>query len=256
MKLKIALIEYDICWENPMGNFKYLDSLIPYLSDCSVVLLPEMYSTGFSMNVNKVAEDSLGESYQFLVYLSQKTGAAVTASIPTIGDNGYYNRLYFVNPKGEFHTYDKRHLFSYGRENEFYQCGKERKIINYENWRIMPQICYDLRFPVFTRNRDEYEILYYVANWPKSRIYMWDSLLKARAIENQSYVIGVNRIGVDGNGLEYNGCSMVYNALGEKIEPEKPHPSVLRYELDFSGLRNIRDKFPFLRDLDKFDIEF
>ncbi|CAI9429520.1 amidohydrolase [Candidatus Ornithobacterium hominis] len=254
--LNINLLQYDISWENPAKNFQQIQALESYFSDSDIIFLPEMFSTGFSMNVEKIAEKTFGESFQFLQKLAKKHHALVVGSIPVEEKGSFYNRMYWVEPNETFQIYDKRHLFSFAGEDKFYSAGKSRKIFSYQNWSFLPQICYDLRFPVFARNKNDYEVLFYIANWPKSRINAWNQLLKARAIENQCFVVGVNRTGIDGNGIAYNGKSQVINPLGEKIEPLQPHECVLQFSLDFLSLKKIREKFPFLKDADEFHLKF
>lgn len=253
-KLKISLVQYNIAWENPAKNFQQIESLGNYFSDSDIIFLPEMFSTGFSMNL-KIAEKPFGKSFKFLQALAKKHQSIAVGSIPVQEEELFFNRMYWVEPNGTFRAYNKRHLFSYAKEDKFYTAGRSRKIFTYKNWNFLPQICYDLRFPVFARNRKDYDVLFYIASWPKSRINAWNQLLKARAIENQCFVIGVNRTGTDGNAIVYNGQSQAIDALGQKIEAQQSHESVLQFNLDFLSLKKIREEFPFSEDADGFDLK-
>lgn len=251
--LKLALVEFDIVWENPKENFEILNEKLNGV-EADIFFLPEMFSTGFTMNPEELAEPFCGESFQFLQQKSIEKNAVFVASIPTKIGAKYYNRLYWVEPNETFTYYDKRHLFSFVGEEKHYTAGEERKIISYKDWQLMPQVCFDLRFPVWARNDIGYDILFYVANWPEVRSYPWTQLLKARAIENQAYVVGVNRIGLDGNGINHSGDSMVYDALGQEVPFEEVN-GVLIFEINKSALQEVRNKFKFLQDRDEFLIK-
>jgi omega-amidase len=255
--LNIALIQANLLWENTQGNLNYFDTKIARISsDIDVVILPEMFSTGFSMNPENASETMEGISVTWMKETAIKKQLAVVGSLIIKEGDTYYNRLIFAHPNGEIHTYDKRHLFTYGGEDKVYSSGSERLIVDYKGWKICPMICYDLRFPVWSRNSDEYDILIYVANWPKPRISAWDTLLKARAIENMCYTIGVNRVGVDGNNLEYIGHSQAVDMLGEEMTPNSIEgEAVLEVHLDKSKLTENRNRFRFLNDKDSFSIE-
>ena len=251
--IKIALIQYDIYWEDPESNFNFLKNLIENV-EADIFLLPEMFSTGFTMNPQKLAESFCGKSFQFLQSCAIAKNAVFSASIPTRIGSKFFNRLYWVEPNETFTFYDKRHLFSLANEEKYYNSGNERKIVEYKGWKLMPLICYDLRFPVWSRNDLGYDIVFYVANWPQIREYPWEQLLKARAIENMSYCIGVNRIGMDVNGINHSGKSMIYSPLGEAMEYESFHENVMIFNLSKSELNNARQKFGFLEDRDRFEV--
>ncbi|MXV37736.1 nitrilase family protein [Flavobacteriaceae bacterium Ap0902] len=250
--LTLALVELDIAWENPAQNFETLNQKIEGVG-ADIFFLPEMYSTGFTMNPEKIAEPEFGPSFKFLQEKAIEKNAVFVASIPTKSAGKYYNRLSWVEPNETFVQYDKRHLFTLVGEEKHYTAGRERKTIAYKNWKFMPQVCYDLRFPVWARNDMAYDLIFYVANWPEVRSYPWTQLLKARAIENQAYVVGVNRIGKDGNGIPHAGDSMVYDPLGKEV-PHKEQNGILVFEVEKEILHKIRNKFKFLQDQDQFNI--
>jgi omega-amidase len=255
--LNIALIQANLLWENTQGNLNYFDKKIESISsDIDVVVLPEMFSTGFSMNPTSLFETMDGVSISWMQKTALKRQLAVVGSLIIKESDTYYNRLIFILPNGEIHTYDKRHLFTYGGEDKVYSSGNKRLTVEYKGWRICPMICYDLRFPVWSRNSDEYDILIFIANWPKPRISAWDTLLKARAIENMCYTIGVNRVGVDGNNLEYIGHSQAIDMLGEEmIHIDNENETVFEVHLDKNKLNESRNRFGFLNDKDSFSIE-
>lgn len=222
------------------------------MEDVDLIVLPEMFSSGFTMNPKAVAETMDGETVGWLQHLAQAKACAITGSLVIEEDGKYYNRLVFVYPNGELKTYDKRHLFTLAGEDKVYTAGKEKLIIDYKGFRICPLICYDLRFPVFARNVEDYDVLLYVANWPKPRINAWDILLKARAVENMSYAIGVNRIGMDENELEYVGHSQAVDFLGNYLLEPQETDGVFIVELDKEKLLETRSKLAFLEDKDQF----
>lgn len=251
--LRIALLEYDIVWENPAKNFEKIDELLKDVK-ADIFLLPEMFSTGFTMNPEKNAEPIFGKSFKYLQQKAIDHRAAFCASVPTKSDGQYFNRLYWVEPNETFVIYDKRHLFSLVGEEKHYTAGLERKVIDYKGWRLMPQICYDLRFPVWARNDLNYDVIFYLANWPERRKIAWLSLLQARSIENMSYCIGVNRIGDDAQNIYHSGDSNVFDAQGNKLESLSESKEVLIYELKKKDLLATREKFKFLNDKDDFKI--
>jgi predicted amidohydrolase len=255
--LNIALVQADMVWENIQENLNYFDKRIDVISsNVDLVILPEMFSTGFSMNPEKLSETMEGISVSWMKETAIKQRIAIVGSLIIKESENYYNRLIFALPNGEVHTYDKRHLFTYGGEDKVYESGSERLIVEYKGWKICPMICYDLRFPVWLRNKDDYDVLIFVANWPKPRISAWDTLLKARAIENMSYTIGVNRVGADGNNLDYNGHSQVIDMLGnELIHIDNEKESVFEVSIDKNKLIESRNRFRFLNDKDSFSIE-
>ena len=252
--LRIALLEYDIAWENPALNFDKINALLTGI-DADIFFLPEMFSTGFTMDPEKNAEPIFGLSFQFLQKKSMEKKAVFCASIPTKADGQYFNRLYWVEPNETFVIYDKRHLFTLVGEEKHYTPGKERKVIDYKGWKLMPQVCYDLRFPVWSRNDRNYDVVFYVANWPERRKTAWLSLLQARAIENMAYCIGVNRVGEDNQGIYHSGDSRVFDPLGEALSNLSTKDEVLIFELHKEGIIQTRDRFQFLNDRDKFKVK-
>jgi predicted amidohydrolase len=255
MKLKIALIQSSLTWENPTENRSHLAQKITgFMEDVDLIVLPEMFSSGFTMNPKSVAETMQGETMGWLQHLAQAKNCAITGSLVIAENGNYYNRLVFVFPNGEIKTYDKRHLFTLAGEDKVYTAGTEKIIIDYKGFKICPLICYDLRFPVFARNVEDYDLLLYVANWPKPRINAWDILLKARAVENMSYAIGVNRIGLDENQLEYVGHTQAVDFLGNYLLEPQETDGVFIIELDKEKLLETRSKLGFLKDRDFFTV--
>lgn len=231
-----------------------------------IVVLPEMFSTGFSMNPEKLAEKMDGETVAWMKRVAVQKKITLTGSVIIEEDRNYYNRLIWMLPNGESGIYDKRHCFGYAKEDQFYTAGSKRLIASVKGWKINLQICYDLRFPVWARQNSsvaeqsngdspEYDLVVYVANWPEKRIHAWKTLLQARAIENQSYVVGVNRVGEDGNGIQYSGESMVVDPLGEVLYTKKNEEDIFTISLEKDHLNEIREKFPFLKDADSFQID-
>lgn len=253
--MKIALIQTTLIWENPTENRSQLAQKITgFMEDVDLIVLPEMFSSGFTMNPKTVAETMQGETITWLQHLAKAKNCAIIGSLVIEENGNFYNRLVFVFSNGDIQHYDKRHLFTLAGENKVYTAGKEKLIVEYKGFKICPQICYDLRFPVFSRNVEEYDILLYVANWPNPRINAWDILLKARAVENMCYTIGVNRIGIDTNNNEYTGHSQVVDFLGNyRIEPQESE-GVFIVEVDKKSLLETRSKLPFLDDKDSFEI--
>lgn len=248
--LKISGINLDISWKDKDANYHTIQKAAQYIST-DILLLPEMFATGFYMKPNEIADES-EETLRWMKSLAHERQTAVCGSVAVKENDIFYNRMYFVEPNGTFYSYDKRHLFSYSGEDKTYTPGKEKVIVHYKGWRILLQVCYDLRFPVFTRNNDNYDVILYVANWPKSRIDAWQTLLKARAIENQAYVFGLNRIGIDGNNLEYPESSYCYFADGTEVSSTSEN--IISAELIREKLENFREKFPFLSDRDDFSL--
>ena len=255
--LKIACLQVDIQWVNPVENLKYYaESIEKLISEVHLVILPEMFSTGFSMQPENCAETMDGLSVSWMKEIALKRNLAVMGSLVIIENNNYYNRLVFVNLRGELEYYDKRHLFTLAGEDQVYTSGNEKIIIEYLGWKIRPLICYDLRFPVWSRNNDDYDLLVYIANWPKPRIIAWDTLLRARAIENLSYVIGVNRVGSDANNLEYIGHTQIINPLGEVINSSiERQICIVETSINKTTLLEIREKLQFSNDKDSFSFD-
>lgn len=248
--LKISGINLDISWKDKDANYHTIQKAAQYIST-DILLLPEMFATGFYMKPNEIADEN-EETLRWMKSLAHERQTAVCGSVAVKENDIFYNRMYFVEPNGTFYSYDKRHLFSYSGEDKTYTPGKEKVIVHYKGWRILLQVCYDLRFPVFTRNNDNYDVILYVANWPKSRIDAWQTLLKARAIENQAYVFGLNRIGIDGNNLEYPESSYCYFADGTEVSSTSEN--IISAEFTREKLENFREKFPFLSDRDDFSL--
>lgn len=251
--LKVTLVQLDQVWENKEANIAKYDSIFENLEPTNLILLPEMFQTGFSMNVEELAENwEDSPSLKYLQNWSSKLNAAIYTSLIIRENKKYYNRGVFVEPDGKVSIYDKRKSFGLGGENLYFTAGKDESIVEYLSWKINLQICYDLRFPEISRNylieeRPKYDVLLYVANWPQKRSHHWKSLLTARAIESQSYVIGLNRSGVDKNGLSYSGDSMIVDALGT-VESCLEFESVESSSLIFDRLNEIRTNLPFLKD--------
>jgi omega-amidase len=251
--MKIALIQSSLFWEKPKENRNHFEEKINGITnEVDLIVLPEMFTSGFTMNPNAVAETMQGETIAWLKHLAKAKDAAITGSLVITENGNFYNRLVFVFPSGEIQFYDKRHLFTLAGEDEIYTAGSKKLIIEYKGWKICLLICYDLRFPVFARNVEEYDVLIYVANWPEIRIKAWDALLKARAIENMSYTIGVNRIGKDDNNFQYNGHSQVVDFLGDYVMEPIETKGAFIVELNKAEQLLARKKFNFLSDQDSF----
>lgn len=257
--LNIALLQVNLVWENKQANLDaFRQKIIAIHQPVDLVILPEMFSTGFSMNAETLAESMHGPTVQWMAEMAHLTNAVVTGSMIAVEEGKYYNRLVWMFPNGEFQTYDKRHLFSMGDEHQHYSAGVSRLTVAWKGWKICPLICYDLRFPVWSRNdvKDPYDLLIYVANWPARRSFPWKSLLVARAIENQCYVVGVNRVGPDGNNIDHSGDSVVLNMRGERIlEFTSSVESTATIALDPAELTSFRQSFPALADADRFYLE-
>ena len=254
--LRITIAQADLAWENPVKNRLDLGSMIRQINGQSdVVILPETFTTGFSMRARVLAEPMDGPTTKWLLQLSKETGIAIGGSL-LIEDNGlYYNRFVFVTPAGVIASYNKRHLFSIGGESKFFTPGSTRCTVNYLGWRIALYVCYDIRFPVWCRNINDTDLMIFTANWPASRSEVWRVLLKARAIENQVYAVGVNRVGTDGEGISYLGESQVVSPRGELlIETDQPANGLFTYEISMSKLSDFRTKVPVANDADQFMI--
>lgn len=254
--LRITTIQTQLQWENPAANRIMLDTKLESLKGSTdLVILPEMFTTGFSMNAANWAESMTGETIQWLANHARRLDAVVMGSL-IIQENGkYYNRLIWMRPDQTYDTYDKRHLFTMANEHLTYTAGTKRLITEWLGWRVCPLVCYDLRFPVWARNTEDYDLLIYTANWPTMRAYAWRTLLHARAIENQAYTVGVNRVGKDGNDFPYCGDTMIIEPAGAEIlyhktNVEEVHTATLSYE----HLQKVRKKLPFLADRDDFMI--
>jgi predicted amidohydrolase len=255
--LKVTIIQADLVWENAIQNRQDIEGKILALEEpTDLIILPEMFTTGFAMQPERLAETMNGDTVVWMLKMAKEHNSAICGSIIITENEHHYNRFLFVTPSGEIHQYNKRHLFSLAGEHERYQNDNKQVIINYKGWKICPLICYDLRFPVWSRNTLNYDVLIYVANWPKPRIDAWNTLLKARAIENMSYVVGVNRVGTDANGHEYTGNSIVLDELGAEMTPLAENTETyFTTTLSKEKLLASRTKFNFLSDQDKFEIK-
>jgi predicted amidohydrolase len=257
-ELRITIIQAALHWENAAANRKMFESLLNKISrPTDLIVLPEMFTTGFTMNAIGNAETMDGETVQWMSEWSRKKNCAVTGSIIVQENRNYFNRLVWMKPDGSYDWYDKRHLFRLSGEEKVYSSGNKKLIVEINGWKIFPLVCYDLRFPVWSRRTAEenYDVLIYVANWPERRIGAWKHLLPARAVENQSYAIGVNRIRQDGNGVDHPGESAAYDFLGEKIcHTPANEEAIETIALSKTSLENFRKQYPFTLDADRFDL--
>ncbi len=252
--LSVSLIQCQLAWERPDDNRDQLGTLLARCQKpCDLIVLPEMFTTGFSMNALANAEPPGGPTEQWLQARARELDCAITGSIAVHAEGGVYNRMLFATPEGVQH-YDKRHLFRMAGEHKRYQPGTERVIVAWRDWRINLQVCYDLRFPVFCRNREDYDLMLFVANWPAKRRLHWRQLLIARAIENQACVIGVNRVGSDANGLTYSGDSLAVAGDGEVLLDLESREETARVILDGAALETYRESFPCHLDADDFTL--
>ena len=262
--LRVSIVQGATRWHDPAGNREYYAELLaPLHGTTDLVVLPETFTSGFSNDAIGNAEGMDGATVAWIREQAKKLDAAVTGSVQLRTDEGVFNRMLFATPDGQLHHYDKRHLFSFAREHERYAAGKQRVVVEWKDWRILLQVCYDLRFPVFSRNvidpqRDglpDYDLALYVANWPSARAYPWKTLLRARAMENLCYVVGVNRVGTDGNGLHYSGDSAVIDFLGHPLSEATDEEVVTTTTLQVAPLIEHRAKFPALLDGDAFELK-
>jgi len=261
--LKIALIQSKLHWEEIDANLAMFEEKIWTLSDQpDLILLPEMFTTGFTMESEALAEPANSRTFRWMSQMAMQTEAMIIGSYIIKEKGNYFNRLYCVTPESSAtqNLYNKRHLFRMAKENDYYLAGEQKLIVNWKGWKIRPLICYDLRFPVWSRNQSknavlDYDLLLYIANWPSARISSWDALLRARAIENLSYCVGVNRTGVDGNGTDYNGHSAVYDHKGDQLMPFVSDETEMTISLSAKKLKEYREKFPAHLDADQFRIE-
>lgn len=255
--ITITLVQSNLAWEDKPVNLRVLEEKINNIQQkTEIVVLPEMFSTGFSMNTKALAETMEGDTMQWLKRVSKNNGIILTGSIIIEEEGQYFNRLIWMLPNETFGYYDKRHLFAYGEEDKYYSRGNKRLIASVKGWKINVLVCYDLRFPVWSRQtpdkQPEYDVLIYVANWPERRSHAWKTLLCARAIENQCYVIGVNRVGNDGQQIYYSGNSLVIDPMGQVLYHMADEEDVFTITLRKEKLEEVRDKFPFLKDGDDF----
>ena len=265
--LTITTIQSHLIWEDKAANLRMLEQKIVGIEEkTEIVVLPEMFNTGFSMRPEALAETMDGESVEWMKRVSRKNGIVLTGSIMIEEEGNYYNRLIWMLPNGQYGHYDKRHLFAFGEEDKHYSPGNKRLIASVKGWKINLLVCYDLRFPVWARQvplsfgrgvggEVEYEVLIYVANWPERRSHAWKTLLCARAIENQCYVVGVNRVGNDGKNVYHSGNSLVIDPLGQVLYHMADEEDVNTITLQKELLEEVRSKFPFWKDADSFNIE-
>ncbi len=252
--LKITLLQETLSWMDGEANLRHFDAQLAGLTGRDLIILPEMFTTGFAM---EAAKSSLPEAQEveWLHQHARSTDALVGGSAAIQTEHGAVNRFLLVEPDGTLHQYDKRHLFRMADEHHHYQPGEQRQVFEWRGWRILPQICYDLRFPVFSRNRNDYDLALYVANWPAPRALHWQALLLARAIENQAYVAGCNRVGSDGNQHHYSGDSQIISPQGEILSAAEPHQRArLDAELSLDALQAYRERFPAWQDADRFSL--
>ncbi|MGN6191579.1 MAG: amidohydrolase [Rhodanobacteraceae bacterium] len=260
--LRVSLVQGATRWHDPVGNREYYGSLIaPLAGHTDLVVLPETFTSGFSNEAIHDAETMDGPSVAWLREKAKELDAAITGSVQLRASEGVFNRLLFVTPDGEVRHYDKRHLFRYADEHKRYASGRDKLIVEWKGWRICPLVCYDLRFPVFSRNGHDpqrgfdYDLVLFVANWPAARAHAWRTLLRARAIENLSYCLGVNRVGTDGNQLPYSGDSGVLDYLGQAMVDLGAQEQTVTVTLDPAALAAFREKFPAWMDADAFELK-
>lgn len=255
-QLKVTIIQSSLFWEDKKANLDLFSKKIQQLhEETHLIVLPEMFTTGFTMNAKTLSEKENGRTLKWMQTEATKKKVAITGSFIVLENDNYYNRLFFVNPNGSYKTYDKRHTFKLAKEHKTYSAGKKQIIIDYMGWKLCPLICYDLRFPVWARNTQNYDVLIYVANWPQRRINAWDALLKARAIENMAYCIGVNRTGLDGNNHAYVGHSAIYDVLGKQISSLNFEEAFIEtITLEKKHIITNRKHLQFLEDRDTFTL--
>lgn len=252
--LKITLLQQPLAWMDGEANLRHFDGLLAEMTGRDLIVLPEMFTTGFAM---EASQSSLAQSVveKWLTGWAQRANALVGGSVAVKTPKGAVNRFLLADPHGKVYHYDKRHLFRMADEHQHYLAGQQREVVEWRGWRILPLICYDLRFPAWSRNHQDYDLALYVANWPEPRAHHWKTLLTARAIENQAYVAGCNRVGTDGNGHRYQGDSLIIDALGNVLACAPEHqPARLDAELSLETLQNYRESFPAWRDADKFTL--
>lgn len=253
--LEVTIVQADLYWHDPVRNREHFTAVIEVLKEATdLIVLPEMFTTGFSMDAPALAETMDGDSVRWMREMAASSNAAVCGSLIIAENRQFYNRFICASPAGDLLCYDKRHLFRLADEQSHYSPGEALNTFDLKGWRICPMVCYDLRFPVWSRNRDSYDLLLYVANWPDRRHHAWETLLRARAIENLSYVAGVNRTGRDGNDIPYGGGSSIIDYLGESLEDLGGQAGTASARLDLEKLTEFRERFAFHKDADQFTI--
>ena len=256
-QISVCLVQPELIWEDIDANLEMLEEMLEAVpSGTDLIMLPETFSTGFTMHSKVFAEEVDGRAVSWMKKTAQEKKCYMTGSVITHDKGQIYNRLFWISPEGVKGSYDKRHLFRMGREDENFAPGESREIFNLGSFRFLPQICYDLRFPVFSRNRGDYDVLYYVANWPAPRQVVWESLTRARAIENQAYVLGINRVGDDGLDVGHLGGTCAIDPLGNVIQWMDQLPGIKNILLDLDRVREYRKKFPAWKDADQFSIDY
>lgn len=254
--LNVTIVQSDLHWHDPESNLREFSRLLAEVDKpTDLVVLPEMFSTGFTMEAEANAERMDGRSVSWMSETAKRTGAVVCGSLIIKDDDNYFNRMILMRPDGNFDFYDKRHLFRLAGEHEHYSPGSDLVTFRLKDFRVRPLVCYDLRFPAWSRNRNDYDLLVYSANWPEPRHLAWETLLRARAIENLCYVVGVNRVGTDGNGIRHKGGSVVVDYLGNDLTPATDGVGTWSATLDLGKLKAFREKFPFHLDADRFAID-
>ncbi len=254
-KISVSLVQPEMFWEDVPANLSLLEGMLDKVTDeTDLIILPETFSTGFTMQSDQFAEEENGTSVQWMQKIAREKNSYVSGSVIIRENDKIYNRLFWISPEGIEGQYDKRHLFRMGREDKHFVPGASRKIFNLGAFRFLPQICYDLRFPVFSRNRGDYDVLIYVANWPAPRQQVWEILTRARAIENQAYLLGVNRVGRDGLDVAHTGGTCAINPLGDEMHRMDHKPGIQTVTLDLEKLWEFREKFPVWKDADQFSV--
>ena len=254
-ELKISLLQAKIIWQDKKKNLSHFEKLIQPISETDIILLPEMFNTAFCPKAVHLAENMNGITIDWMRKITQQKKCAISGTLMIQESDKVYNRLIWISKEGDVTTYDKRHLFSLIKEEKTLTKGNDRLIVKLNGWKICPLICYDLRFPVFSRNNIDYDVLIYLANWPVKRIDAWDTLLEARSIENQCYTIGVNRVGFDGNGVHFNGHTKVFDAFGKEIlSARKNQEELLQVKISLNDLKLKRRQMNFLQDRDNFTL--
>ncbi len=253
--LTVSFIQDALVWHDPEANRTHFAEQIRTLTNTDLILLPEMFTTGFTLEATTLAEEMTGETVEWMRQMAKESQAVVAGSVIIKQQGHCYNRLIWMRPDGHYDRYDKRHLFRMAREHHHFSDGQQRLVVEINGWRVCPLICYDLRFPVWSRNSEQFHLLLYLANWPAARRQHWRSLLPARAIENQCYVVGVNRIGKDGNAISYSGDSCVINAEGQTLVAADDGAGSYTQTLSYAELENYRKRFPAFLDADRFSIE-
>jgi len=255
-EIKVGLFQFDICWEDIPGNYGIIEKHVQNIKSLpNLLILPEMFTTGFTQNPKSLDKHMLEKHYNWQLDFSMNYRIHLMGTVVYFSDDKFYNRFIHTTPNGNVNTYDKRHLFQPGDEHKYFYPGQTRKVFDLEGIKFMPQICYDLRFPVWSRNNLGYHVLVYSSNWPISRKLAWDTLLRARAIENQCYVIGVNRLGTDRNDIEYFGGSSVYGPQGQLLLILNSDETYNEVVLSIDELEKYKTRFPFYKDADDFEIK-